>query len=121
VSIGGRDSQGCHLDRKLRWVVQYNFYLNARELGPLFIRMCLYFPFPARVCLNQHHWIAGQLKRLGIPFQKSDNAFSRCADPEMLQHIADSFLAGHLRARAGVRWNGSVSRPCSTMGNGSQA
>ena len=31
VSIGGRDSQGCHLDRKLRWVVQYNFYLNARE------------------------------------------------------------------------------------------
>jgi len=47
VSIGGRDSQGCHLDRKLRWVVQYNFYLNDRELGPLFIRMCPYFPFPA--------------------------------------------------------------------------
>lgn len=103
VSIGGRDSRGCHLDRKLRWVVQYNFYLNDRELGPLFIRMCPYFPFPARVCVNQHHWIAGQLKRLGIPFQKSDNAFSRCADPEMLQHIADSFSPGHLRARAG-KW-----------------
>jgi hypothetical protein len=95
VSIGGRDSQGCHLDRKLRWVVQYNFYLNDRELGPLFIRMCPYFPFPARVCLNQHHWIAGQLKRLGIEFQKSDNAFSSCADPEMLQQIADSFSPEH--------------------------
>lgn len=99
VSVGGRDSHGCHLDRKLRWVVQYNFYLNDGELGPLFIRMCPYFPFPARVCLNQHGWIAQQLKKRGIRFQKSDNAFSGCADPEMLQQIADAFSPGHLMAR----------------------
>ena len=47
VSIGGRDSQGCHLDRKLRWVVQYNFYLNDRELGPLFIRPAALDPLRA--------------------------------------------------------------------------
>jgi hypothetical protein len=59
-----------------------------------------YFPFPARVCLNQHHWIAEQLKKQGIRFEKSDNAFSGCADPAMLQHIADSFSPGHLITRA---------------------
>jgi hypothetical protein len=100
VSIGGRESRGCHLERNRRWVMQYNFYLKDRELGPMFIRMCPYFPFPARVCLNQHHWIAEQLDKRGVRFQKSDNSFSGCADPEILQRIADSFSPGHLIMRA---------------------
>jgi len=100
VSIGGRESRGCHLERNRRWVMQYNFYLKDRELGPMFIRMCPYFPFPARVCLNQHHWIAEQLDKRGVRFQKSDNSFSGCADPEILQRIADSFSPGHLITRA---------------------
>ena len=60
ISIGNRESRGCHLERKLRWVMQYSFYLNDREFGPMFVRVCPYLPFSVRVCLNQHHWLARQ-------------------------------------------------------------
>jgi len=47
-----------HLEYKQRWVNQFNFYLNDARWGRMFVRMCPYFPFSARVCLNQHHWLA---------------------------------------------------------------
>jgi len=54
VAIGARDSDGPHLEIKQRWVNQFNFYLNDKQWGRMFVRMCPYFPFSARVCLNQH-------------------------------------------------------------------
>jgi len=101
VSFGS--GQNWYLDRKLRWVMQYNFYLNDREFGPLFVRMCPYFPFSARVCLNQHHWLAQQMKHRGISFQQSENSFSSCGSPEFLQELADSLTPAHLIARM-ARW-----------------
>ena len=99
----GREGHGWHLDRVRRWVIQYSFYINDRDFGPMFVRMCPYFPFPARVCLNQHHWLAEQLRRKGVKFRQSDNAFSSCADPAVLQTLADSFSAGHVIAMA-TKW-----------------
>ena len=37
---------------------QFNFYVNDAPLGRMFVRMCPYFPFSARVCLNQDNWLA---------------------------------------------------------------
>jgi len=42
-----------HLQLAQRWVVQYNFYVNDRHWGRMFVRISPYFPFSARVCLNQ--------------------------------------------------------------------
>ena len=103
ISIGSRESRGCHLERKLRWVMQYSFYLNDREFGPMFVRVCPYFPFSVRVCLNQHHWLARQLRACGITFQQSDNSFSRCSNPAVLQELADSLSPEQLVARC-RRW-----------------
>ena len=64
-----------HLETKYRWVNQYNFYLQDAEWGPMFVRVCPYFPFSTRICLNQHHWLAHQMKQAGIRFQQSGNAF----------------------------------------------
>jgi hypothetical protein len=41
---------------KRRWVDQYNFYVQDSCWGQMFVRVCPYFPFSARVCLNQHYW-----------------------------------------------------------------
>jgi hypothetical protein len=98
-----RDGHGWHLDRVRRWVIQYSFYINDRDFGPMFVRMCPYSPLPARVCLNQHHWLAERLRRKGVKFRQSDNCFSNCADPAVLQQLADSFSAGHLIGRA-TKW-----------------
>jgi hypothetical protein len=85
----GQD-QNWHLQMKRRWVDQYNFYVNDRHWGPMFVRVCPYFPFSARVCLNQHDWLAHGMRRRGIRFQQTTNAFLRCSNPTALQQLADS-------------------------------
>ena len=55
-----------HLQLARRWVEHYNFYLRDRHWGRLFVRLCPYLPFSARVCLNQHHWLANRLRAEGI-------------------------------------------------------
>jgi hypothetical protein len=88
IAIGKDDR--WHLTYDRRWVDQYNFYLRDREWGRLFVRLCPYFPFSARVCLNQHHWLANRLRDEGIRFRQCGNAFLTCGDPARLQQLADS-------------------------------
>jgi hypothetical protein len=69
----------------------------------MFVRMCPYFPFSARVCLNQHHWLAIRMREEGIDFQQSSNACLRCANPARLQELADSLTARDL-LQCGQKW-----------------
>jgi hypothetical protein len=55
--------------------------IGASRWGRMFVRMCPYFPFSARVYLNQHHWLAIRMREEGIDFQQSTNAFLRCGNP----------------------------------------
>ena len=95
--------QKWHLETKYRWVQQYNFYLQDSEWGPMFVRVCPYFPFSARICLNQHYWLAQKMQQAGIRFCQTGNAFRRCGDPAALQEIADSLTAKDL-LRCGHKW-----------------
>ena len=103
VAIGGEQNQCPHLELKQRWVNQYNFYLNDQHWGPMFVRMCPYFPFSARVCLNQHHWLALRMQQEGIAFRQCKNAFLQCSNPERLQPLADSLTAQDL-LRCEQKW-----------------
>jgi hypothetical protein len=62
----------------------------------MFLRICPYFPFNARVCLNQHEWLARQLQQDGVFFRKAANAFVQCSDPDRLQQLADSLTPSDL-------------------------
>jgi hypothetical protein len=66
VAIGKDDR--WHLEYKRRWVLHYNFYVLDRDWGRLFVRICPYFPFSARVCRNQHHWLANRMRAEGSRF-----------------------------------------------------
>ena len=103
VAIGDRDNDSPHLEYKQRWVNQFNFYLNDPHWGRMFVRMCPYFPFSARVCLNQHHWLAIRMREEGIDFQQCTNAFLKCANPARLQEFADSLTTQDL-LRCGQKW-----------------
>ena len=89
TAIGDSKANRWHLQIANRWVVQYNFYINDRQWGRMFVRICPYLPFSARVCLNQHHWLANRMREEGIDFQQCANAFTRCAKPERLQQLAE--------------------------------
>ena len=72
----------------------------------MFVRVCPYFPFSARVCLNQHHWIANRLQQQGIRFRQSTNAFTSCSDPERL--AANRRFTDGQRSRPAADANGSL-------------
>jgi DNA-binding transcriptional ArsR family regulator len=103
TAIGTKKENRWHLELKQRWVDQYNFYIHDSEWGRMFVRVCPYFPFSARLCLNQHHWIANRLLQRGVRFRQSTNAFTGCSDPAVLQDIADSLTARDL-AGCGRKW-----------------
>ena len=98
----GKDDR-WHLQYARRWVIQYNFYLNDAEWGRMFVRLCPNFPFSARVCLNQHHWLATRMRAEGIRFRQESNAFPTCGDPARLQALADSLTARDID-RCAQKW-----------------
>jgi len=103
IAIGDKTTDRWHLELSQRWVVQYNVYINDARWGRMFIRMCPYLPFSARVCLNQHHWLANRMREDGIRFQQCANAFLNCAAPKRLQELADSLTAQDL-VTCGQKW-----------------
>jgi hypothetical protein len=100
IAKGNKQDNRWFLQLAQRWVDQYNFYVNDRHWGRMFVRICPYFPFAARVCLNQHHWLAHQLRAADIEFRQCANAFLSCRTPAKLQELADSLSARDLASCA---------------------
>jgi hypothetical protein len=97
VAVSYATSSGGHrIEVCTRFVWQYYFYVRDQDWGRMFLRICPYFPFNARVCVNQHEWLARQLEGEGISFRKAANAFLSCSDPERLQQLADGFTPADL-------------------------
>jgi hypothetical protein len=103
TAIGDKTSKRWHLQIAERWVAQYNFYINDQNWGRMFVRICPYFPFSARVCLNQHHWLANRMRDDGIAFKQVANAFIKCALPDRLQELANSLRPRDL-VSCGQKW-----------------
>jgi len=74
-----------------RRVGTYYFCLLDRDFGPGFIKLCTYFPYPAKVWLNGHEWARRQADREGIAYTPLANGFASCAAPARLQGICDRF------------------------------
>ena len=77
-----------------RRVTCYYFYLWDQDFGPAFIKVCAYFPYPAKVWLNGHEWVKRQATRVGLGFTALSNGFAACDDPAALQAICDRLGPG---------------------------
>ncbi|WP_131784903.1 hypothetical protein [Protofrankia symbiont of Coriaria ruscifolia] len=77
-----------------RRVSCYYFYVWDADFGPAFIKMCSYFPYPAKIWLNGHEWAKRQATRAGIGFAELSNGFAAAADPAALQEICDRLNPG---------------------------
>jgi hypothetical protein len=89
-------SGGNRIEVCTRFVWQYYFYLRDQQWGRMFLRICPYLPFNARVCVNQHEWLARRLEDEGLSFRKAANAVLTCSDPERLQQLADGLTPSDL-------------------------
>jgi hypothetical protein len=74
-----------------RRVGMYYFYIYDPDFGPGFIKVCTYFPYPAKVWLNGHEWAKRQARCQGLCFTELSNGFASCEDALRLQAICDRF------------------------------
>jgi hypothetical protein len=77
-----------------RRVSCYYFYLWDADFGPVFIKVCSYFPYPAKIWLNGHEWAKRQATQAGIGFTELSNGFAATDDPIALQEICDRLGPG---------------------------
>jgi hypothetical protein len=66
------------------------FYVWDEEFGPGFIKLCSYFPYPAKVWVNGHEWAKQQARKAAIAFTELANGFATCDQPRALQAICDA-------------------------------
>ncbi|MDN5749360.1 MAG: hypothetical protein L0H64_12725 [Pseudonocardia sp.] len=86
-----------------RRVSCYYFYLWDDEFGPGFIKICAYFPYPAKIWINGHEWAKRQAGHAGIGFTELSNGFAAIDDPAGLQVICDRLGPEEITAFAD-RW-----------------
>jgi hypothetical protein len=93
-----------------RRVTCYYFYLWDENFGPAFIKVCAYFPYPAKIWVNGHEWAKRQAARAGITFTELSNGFAACDDPAALQEICDRLQPGTIEVFA-QRWLARLPMP----------
>src|SRR5215467_4441967 len=82
------------------WIVKstalvnnYYFYCVDENFGPFFLKFCSYFPYTAKLCINGHEYLKRQLAKWGVAFEALDNGIKSCADPRLMQRLADGLSA----------------------------
>lgn len=72
-----------------RRVTVYYFYAQDEQWGPSFLKMCAYFPYPAKMWCNGHEWVKAQLTNKGIGFRALANGFASVEDPKELERLCN--------------------------------
>jgi hypothetical protein len=84
------DGRPCVRSDWRKCLVHY-FYLFDPDFGFMHVRRPTWFPVTLQVYVNGHEWLARQMGRLRLVFDRSDNAFLRIARPERAQRLAHGF------------------------------
>ena len=79
-------------------VNHYYFYGIDKNFGPFFLKICTYFPYNAKLCINGHEYIKQQLAKEGIPLEALDNGVLSCAKPTRLQQLCDRLSVHKINA-----------------------
>ena len=96
--------------KEQRRVSVFYVYIFDEQMGPGFIKICTYFPYPVKVWLNGHEWAKRQAAAAGIGFTALSNGFASADDPDALQQICDRFGPGTVQVWF-ERWMARIPLP----------
>jgi hypothetical protein len=96
--------------KEQRRVSVFYVYIFDEQMGPGFIKICSYFPYPVKVWVNGHEWAKRQAAAAGIGFTALSNGFASCDDPAALQDICDRFGPGTVQVWF-ERWMARIPLP----------
>jgi hypothetical protein len=88
-----RDKKELELRSVSSKCLHFYHYFQDPELGLLHVRLQTWFPFTVQVCLNGREWLARQMDKAGMRYQKRENCFVWIEDWERAQQL----LAQQLR------------------------
>jgi hypothetical protein len=89
---GNRAAQKLELVLETRKCTHlYHYYMHA-DFGLMHVRVQTWFPFTIDVCLNGREWLARQMDRAGLRYEKRDNCFVSVSDPARAQALLDEQL-----------------------------
>jgi hypothetical protein len=91
------DVQGNHRTQKLEVVRRgrrclhlYFYYLDA-EFGLMHVRLQTWFPFQIQVYVNGREWLARQLEKRGIAFDRYENSLLWVEDLKVVEALCERF------------------------------
>ena len=96
--------------KEQRRVSVFYVYIFDEQMGPGFIKICTYFPYPVKVWVNGHEWAKRQAANAGIGFTELSNGFASCDDPAALQAICDRLGPGAITVFF-ERWMSQIPLP----------
>ena len=88
-----------------RRVTCYYFYLWDLDFGPAFVKICAYFPYPAKIWINGHEWAKRQASMAGLRYRELSNGFAATDDPTGLQALCDRLGPGAITVFAERWWS----------------
>ena len=91
--------------RRLRKCIHYYFYYIDSEFGFMHARVQSWFPFEIQVYINGREWLARQLDKRGMGYQRYENASLSIDDLETAQRLCE-----RLRHRKWPRYLNAVAR-----------
>jgi hypothetical protein len=84
--------------RSTAMVNHFYLYIVDEDFGPFFLKVCTYFPYNAKLCINGHEYVKRQLAKEGIAFEALDNGVLTCAEPKRLQQLCDGLSPAKIDA-----------------------
>lgn len=89
---GDRAQKKLVLEPRLRKCLHIYHYWMDCDFGLMHARIQTWFPFSIQVCLNGRSWLAQQMDRLGLEYQRRDNCFVWLHDVAATQKLMDRLL-----------------------------
>jgi hypothetical protein len=99
--------------KQRRRVSVFYVYIWDTQVGPGFIKVCTYFPYPIKVWLNGHERAKQEATAAGIGFTELSNGFASATDPAGLQTVCDTLTAGTIKVWF-ERWMATLPLPLTT-------
>jgi DNA-binding MarR family transcriptional regulator len=105
--IGRNGETGAlSMQRRERKCLHYYHYYAHPEMGLVHTRLQTWYPFSMHVCINGREWLARQLDRLGVGYQREGNCVVSVEDVRQAQRLLDK----QLRTNWGKLLNGLASQ-----------
>jgi hypothetical protein len=103
--------------KEQRRVSVFCIYIWDTRMGPGFIKICTYFPYPLKARVNGHEWVKRQALAAGIGFTGLSSGFASCDDPAALQQVCGRFGPGTVQVWSG-RWMAKIPLPLAAADRG---